>query len=255
MIFTDTHTTDRPEGLQAGFFYLQYIQEVDARICTRTSTASVASLCFFLSFFLFNACRLFRSFIHSYQQSLTASLTNFTFFLSFSSRTLTLAPSLTPSLPPLHSYESLTRSPYHSLPLTFSIRRLLFLSITFTNLLLLSLALNLSFHHFHSLVHSSLILFSHHPHDSFILTLTPTLALFLYFHLFHSLPPSFTPSLPQSSFSFPTTLMFHLLSLTTSLSLSLSFSPPITHSVTLTFPLTFPLSLSLNRSHSLPELT
>jgi hypothetical protein len=44
-----------PEGLQAGFFYLQYMQEVDAHICTRTSTASVASLSltFFLFLFLF----------------------------------------------------------------------------------------------------------------------------------------------------------------------------------------------------------
>ena len=48
-----------PEGLQADFFYLQYIQEVDARICTRTSTASVASLS--LTFFLFLFLFLFLS--------------------------------------------------------------------------------------------------------------------------------------------------------------------------------------------------
>ena len=223
MIFTDTHTTDRPEGLQAGFFYLQYIQEVDARICTRTSTASVASLCFFLSFFLFNACRLFRSFIRSPQHPhrVTHQFNFFSLFLL----TLTLAPSILPFplfLPPSFSLSRIN----HSLPPSFTPSHFLHPSSS------------LSLNHFHSFILTHSL--------SLILTLTLTLTCSLPISPIILLPPSLTHS-PFLLFHYP-----HSFTLSHSF-----FSPqflllsPNTHSVTLTFPLTFPLSLALNRSFTL----
>ena len=156
------------------------------------------------------------------------------FFLSFSSTPADFfVHSLTHTnkVSPRHSPISLSFSLFpHELSLLLSPSRPLFLLYTLTNHSLappiirsLSLSPSVAFSFFQSL--SQIYSYSH------LLSI--------------SLSITFTPSFTPPSFSFPTTLMFHLLSLTTSLSLSLSFSPPITHSVPLTFPLTFPLTQSL----------